>query len=177
MVLQINAYDCCHLNSSDSMVKAFAWLAFSRLIYGSVGDRYQIDKPKYLIKTEFPLLYSFLSYPVFEGIVRKQIQKINAPAKECLKNVNLIVEQITSAAIDKTLVRFQPLQMEVHKLMNHERKKAEKNANDALATIFAMENLVFTQDGNFAGLMEGIEGEDKKEAAKNAQAASHAGIQ
>ena len=101
---------------------------------------------------------------MFEGIVRKQIQKINAPAKECLKKVNIIVEQITSAAIADTLVRFQPLQMEVHKLMNQERKKGEKNASDALVTIFAMENLVFTQDGNFAALMEEIEKEDKKKA-------------
>ena len=96
--------------------------------------------------------------------MRKQIQKINAPAKECLKKVNIIVEQITSAAIADTLVRFQPLQMELHKLMNQERKKAEKDATDALATIFAMENLVFTQDGNFAALMEDIEKEDKKKA-------------
>ena len=97
---------------------------------------------------------------MFEGIVRKQIQKLNAPAKECLNKVNIIVEQITSTAIANTLGRFKPLQMEVNKLMNEERKKAEKNANDALATIFAMENLVYTQDGNFARLMGDIEKDD-----------------
>ena len=59
--------------------------------------------------------------------------------------------------------------MEVNNLMNRERKKAEKSAVDALDLLFAMENLVFTQDGNFARLMQDIEKEDQeeKDAAPN----------
>ena len=111
----------------------------------------------------FFFLPSFLSYAVFESIVRKQLQKIKAPAKECLKNVNSIVERITLTVIEEHLNRFEPLKMEVNNLMNRERKKAEKSAVDALDLIFAMENLVFTQDGNFARLMQDIEKEDQEE--------------
>ena len=59
--------------------------------------------------------------------------------------------------------------MEVNKLMNEKRMKAKRNTEDALKTIFAMESLVFTQDGNFTRLMKDIEKEDqeKNPMAKN----------
>ena len=51
--------------------------------------------------------------------------------------------------------------MEINRLMNEERKKAEEKTSNALKTIFAMEDLVFTQDGKFAQLMKTIETEDQ----------------
>ena len=110
---------------------------------------------------------SFLSYAVFEGIVRKHIQKIRGPANQCLQAVNFIVEKVTMAVIDQTLSEFEPLKMEVKNVMNRERKKAEKNATDALGLVFAMENLVFTQDGNFSRLLQDINEEDEAQKTEN----------
>ena len=51
--------------------------------------------------------------------------------------------------------------------MNRERKKAEKNATDAVGLVFAMENLVFTQDGNFCRLLQDINEEDGAQETEN----------
>ena len=56
--------------------------------------------------------------------------------------------------------------MEVNKLMNEERMKANRNTEDVLKTIFAMEFLVFTQDGNFARVMNDIKKEDQEKNRK-----------
>ena len=99
--------------------------------------------------------------------MRKQIQKIRGPANDCLQVVNSIIEKVTVAVIAENLSEFEPLKMEVNNLMNRERKKAEKNATDALGLVFAMENLVFTQDGNFARLLQDIQKEDEAKETEN----------
>ncbi|XP_063069872.1 interferon-induced GTP-binding protein Mx-like [Engraulis encrasicolus] len=111
-------------------------------------------------------LPGFVNYRIFEDIVRQNVEELEEPALTLLQNC----KDIITTAVNKTTKSFfdiyPQLMREAKDHLEDLRDQEYKRAEERLKTQFAMEKIIFSEDGLYSCQLDAIKSEPRDELVK-----------